>query len=95
MYVPLPDWSAGWEPSRLLLLPSPSLFANYSGVLLHSSDVEKVHFWWIEISEFLVLALISFISAAREDVFMLRTADPRIDAEGMNVLVPMPKRLSR
>lgn len=40
MYVPVPSCWIRWEQSRPLLVPSPSVFAYFSGLLLHGSEAE-------------------------------------------------------
>lgn len=42
---------------------------------------------------FIVLALVSLVAAACNAVFMSKTADPRIVADGLRVFVPIPDRL--
>lgn len=50
--------------------------------------------WRIVTTESSLLALISFVEAAHEGVFMSETADPRIVADGLGVLVSMPEFLA-
>lgn len=95
MYVSVPSWRVGWEPSRPLLVPSPYFSAYYSGLLLHSSTGYKGLLWQISTKKFLVPALISFVAVFHKYVLNARTADQRIIAEGLGVLLPMLARLAR
>lgn len=75
--------------------PLQSNFAYYPCLILCGSEADKMHVWRIVITWFLVFALVSFISASRNCVFMSKTADPSIFADGWGLLVPMLDQLSR
>lgn len=65
------------------------------GLTLRGSDAGNGLVWRIEITELLVFALVSLVAAARDGVFILNTADLRIVADGLGVLVQIPDRPSR
>lgn len=73
--LPVADWKIGLEPSGWLVVPSPSVLANYPSLTLCGSKADKVHVWQIRITEFLEFALVSFFSAARNDLFMSKEAE--------------------
>lgn len=50
--------------------------------------------WRREISDSLVFALISFVEVVREGVLTSKTADMRIVAKDLGVLVPIPEHLA-
>lgn len=50
MYVPVPIWLLGWEPSSLLFVPSRSAFADYSCLKLFEFEAYEPHVWWIAIT---------------------------------------------
>lgn len=66
VFVPMPDWCVGWEPSSLFLEPSPSVFAYYSSLMLCRYEADKVHIYLIAITEFFVVPLGSIVGDARE-----------------------------
>lgn len=43
MYVLVPKWCVTWEPCRILLVTSQSIFMNYWGLLLRGFETEKAH----------------------------------------------------
>lgn len=43
VYVLEPSWWICWKPSDLLLVPSASVFAYSSGLILCGSEVDKAH----------------------------------------------------
>lgn len=87
MYVPGPISWFGLEPSRILLVPSPSVSAYYSGFVLCGSEADKAHLWQPAFVEFLLFSLISFIAVALSGIFMSKTTDPKIVVEGLSLLV--------
>lgn len=94
-YGPVPDFWVGWEPSPLMLVPSPSIFAYPSGIMQRWSRAHKVHVWWIATISFLAFGLVSFVAAARNGFFMYETGGWRIAADCSEVLVLMPGPLTR
>lgn len=66
----------------------------YFGLVLHSSNADKVHLWRSAIREFLAFSLIFFVVAAREGFFVSKTSDLQIFVERLGVLVPVPDRLA-
>lgn len=46
------------EPICTLLVPSPSVFAYYSGMFFRGSEAEKEHLWQMDIKELFVFVLI-------------------------------------
>lgn len=50
VYVSVPGWWVGWESSLSLLVPSPSVFVYYSGLMLCGSKADKVQIWRILIT---------------------------------------------
>lgn len=73
IYVQVLDWWFAWKPGRLLLVPSQSFFAYYSGQMLRGSEVDKAYVWRMVITKILVLALFSFGTATHDGVFMWKT----------------------
>lgn len=94
VYVPVPDWWVGREPSRFLLEPSPSVLSCFSGVMLCGSEADKAHVCWFLITQFLVFVLVPLVAATCDGVFTSKTADPRIVEDDFGVTVPMPDRLA-
>lgn len=88
------DWSIGWTPSRLLLVPLLSVFANYSGLVQPLSQADKIHVWRTEIGEFFVPWLASLAVGARNAVFMSKTAEQHIVVEVFGGFVPMADLLA-
>lgn len=94
MNVPVPEWPAGGEPSGFHFVLSPP-FCNYSGLMLHVSKAYMGQIGHIPVTESLVFVLVSFIAAARNDIFMSITSDLNIVVDALRVLVPRPDRLNR
>lgn len=84
-----------WEPSRLVLVLSLFVVSYYSGILFRGSEDGNMHEWGIEITKFLVPAPVSSVFSAGDGVFMSKTADGRITANGSRFLVPVSDRLAR
>lgn len=74
----------------MLLLPSPSIFAYYSGLMLRGPESYKAHIWPIAVTEFSIFGLVSLVAAIRNGAFMSKMAGLRIVADGVRVLIPMP-----
>lgn len=89
MYVPVPAFSVSWEPSRLHLVPSPSVFACYSNLELNSSEADNGHTWRISTTHFLIFLAVLFIAADHDCVSMSKTTDLKIVTDGLGELVPM------
>lgn len=62
------------EPSRLLVVPSPSVFAK---VVLHRSTDHQAHILRIAISELFFFVGIALFVAPRDGIALSKTADPR------------------
>lgn len=62
--------------------------------MLFGSEADKAYVFLIMITELLVFALVSFLAAARDSVFMSKAAESRVVADGPGVLVPIPDRLA-
>lgn len=95
MYGLVPDWSFGWEPSRLLLVLSPSVFANYPGLLLGGFKAVRVL-----LSKMSVTELFSFFAdivrcSSLWDCFNVEDVDLRFCAEELRVFMSMPNYLAR
>lgn len=75
-------------------MPSPSVSAYYLNLAFCGSEAEKDQLWWIEITQFMVSAVISFNSTSRDGIFMSRAADQAVVGESVGVLVPMFDRLA-
>lgn len=67
----------------LLLVPSPSGFAYYSGLMQYGFETDKAHIWPFGITVFLFFALVFLVSAVCHGVFLSKTADPHIVADGL------------
>lgn len=52
MYVLMPDWLVGYEPSRLLLVSLPFVLLYYFAALFLESEVNKECLWWMAITKF-------------------------------------------
>lgn len=94
MYVQVSDWWIGWDPNHFLLVPLPSVFTNYSGLMLWGSEAEKAQVWRISITYLLVFVLVSFVSGVRYGVILSKTADLPMVSVGLGVLVPIIDRLA-
>lgn len=78
----------------MLVVPSPSVFAYFSGLMLSGSESNKAQVWRVAIRDLLVFALASFVAAARNSGFMSNKADPCIVADGLSLLMAMSDRLA-
>lgn len=94
VYVTVHDWYVSWEQSSLIMVPSLFIFACYSGQTLYGSEAEKPHISLIEIMKFLVSNLVSLVTAAHNGFSISKTADMRIVADGVKVLVQAHDRLA-
>lgn len=63
--------------------------------MLCGSEADKAHIWRIANTDSLGFVFLLFISASCNGFFMSKTADPRIAADGLVVLMPMLDRLTR
>lgn len=61
VYVLLPDWWVCKEPSRLLLVSSPSIFAYYSDLMLRCSKADEAHFWRTAITKLAPSVRVDFV----------------------------------
>lgn len=89
VFVKVSSWWHEWEPSRLLLVPSPQVLAYYSNIVSSGSACDCNHSWWISTSESLNFLGISFVAFSRNDVLLFKTADPRILSNLYGVLTPL------
>lgn len=64
MYVLRFYWSAGWELSCFLFVPSPSIFAYYFGFFLRCYKADEAKFLQTGTTEFLIVVLIMLLAAA-------------------------------
>lgn len=94
VYASVLDRWVGWEPNGLLLGSSPPVFVYYSCLMLCWFEDDKAHIWRISIMEFLVFALVSFVTAASDCFFMSKTAYLHIVADGLVMLVQMSDGLA-
>lgn len=76
----------------MVLVLSPSVFANYSNCILSGSDSDQEHIWRIAITDFLVSVVDLCVASARDGVYISRTAIPKIAAEGYGMLVSLSER---
>lgn len=63
--------------------------------MLDGSESDTELIWRISITDFLVLTHVSFVAAAYNGVFMSKTSNFRIVAEGLGALVPLPDLSAR
>lgn len=63
--------------------------------MLCGPEADKATIWRIAITDFFVLALLSLVSTAGDEVSMSNNADLRTVADGLRILVPMPDLLAR
>lgn len=94
MYVPRSDWWDGWEATQLLLVSSSSVFSYYSSLLFPSSKVDKTYLSRIGVTEFLMFAMIPFVTAPREGVYMSQNADLLIVCDFLSALLLVLKHLA-
>lgn len=60
--------------------------------MLYGSEADKSHTFQIAITAFIVFVFVSFVSTDRHGVFISKTSDYRIVADGREILVPRPDR---
>lgn len=88
-YASGPAWGSGSESIRVLSLPTPHVFANYSNIILIRERSDGL-IWCIAVAEFAFLALLWFLGALQVATVALPCADNRIVLSGCGLLVPFP-----
>lgn len=92
--MPGPDRWVGLDLGHIFLVPFPSVFLNYSGILLRDSEDDKTHSWQIGVTVYRIVVML-FVAAACQGVFMSKAADTGIVVENLSVFVTMSARLTR
>lgn len=58
--------------------------------MLCGTKSDKVHVWWIIVTEFFVFGLVIFVAADFDDCFVSKAVNLHIIGNGLKVLVLMP-----
>lgn len=91
--VPVPNWWGKMEPRYILVVPSPSVLANHSKVVLRGSGGDHTHIWRMVMSGFWVFVGTVFVVVARDDIAQLKKSDPGVLSLACGVLTSLPSRL--
>lgn len=92
--VSAPDWWEVTEPSRVLLVPTRTIFAYYTNLIRGKYPVGNL-VWRIATNEVAVTSLVAFLATMRDGVLATRTLDPRMVSSSFGVLVPLPVEFRR
>lgn len=87
-------WGAGrrsWNASSLTVLTLP-VFVPYSDVVL-GDDGSEPAIWHIPITEYMAIAILRFLAAARVGPIGVLSKDPQMGGNGLHVLVPLPSSI--